>query len=277
MIAAERLQGSLGQDATKLEGHQELPMRTIATVLAMFAVALGATAVAQSPSFAEVCETQEIPTRAEYESNATAYADNFCALATYAPHRAARQFNSMVALVRSRNNPNRLYWDPRAEPYSEHIQLLRPWMAERGYVLRWVNSGEVHEPVFHDLGSSGWVPLPHDHLATVAYHDRQDGRDIELTIRATGYTNEPPINFYQVKLVWADGVHEAYLDGEHIDGNLIRLTLATGTPTLTSRRLRSCEVTAGVQAVLDCLGDPAVFDSNGAGCDVTAERCPWWP
>lgn len=84
----------------------------VTTVLATLAVLLGASAFAQSPSFAEVCESQDIPTRAEYESNPLPYADNFCALATYAPHRAARQFNSMIALVRAHNNPNRFYWEP---------------------------------------------------------------------------------------------------------------------------------------------------------------------
>lgn len=113
-------------------------MRAIATTLvAMLAVVLAAAAFAQTPSFASVCEGVEIPTSAEYESNAVAYADSFCALATYAPHRAARQFDSMIKLVRAHNNPNRYYWDPRVEPDTKHIQLLRPWMAEQGWWLQW--------------------------------------------------------------------------------------------------------------------------------------------
>ena len=76
-------------------------MRAIATLLA----ALAATSADAQPSLAEVCRDADMPTRAEYESNAIAYADSFCALATYAPQRAARQFNSMIALVRSHNNP----------------------------------------------------------------------------------------------------------------------------------------------------------------------------
>ena len=104
-------------------------MKTAATALA---AVLAAFAFGQSPSLAEVCEGQSIPTRAEYEGNAAGYADNFCALATYAPHRAARQFNSMVALVRAQNNPNRHYFDPKAgSPPGIYIQLLRPWMAEQ--------------------------------------------------------------------------------------------------------------------------------------------------
>lgn len=104
----------------------------VTTVLATLAVLLGASAFAQSPSFAEVCESQDIPTVAEYESNPGAYADNFCALATYAPQRAARQLNSMIALVRRHNNPNRYYFDPKTgSPPGLYIQLLRSWMAEQ--------------------------------------------------------------------------------------------------------------------------------------------------
>ena len=111
----------------------------IATLLA----ALAATSADAQPSLAEVCRDADMPTRAEYESNAIAYADNFCALATYAPQRAARQFNSMIALVRSHNNPNRFYWDPRVEPNAEqHIQLLRPWMTQEGWQnYRWFDHG----------------------------------------------------------------------------------------------------------------------------------------
>ena len=83
-----------------------------------------------------------MPTRAEYASDRTAYADNFCALALYEPRKAARQFDSAIALVRSHNNPNRFYWDPRVEPGAPHIQLLRPWMARQGWrVAKWAGHG----------------------------------------------------------------------------------------------------------------------------------------
>ena len=112
-------------------------MRAIAILLA----ALAATSADAQPSLAEVCRDADMPTRAEHESNAIAYADNFCALATYDPHRAARQFDSMIALVRAHNNPNRHYWDRRFEPTAEHLQLLRPWMADRNWqVVRQRNS-----------------------------------------------------------------------------------------------------------------------------------------
>ena len=100
------------------------------TMLAALA-ALTATHASAQPSLAEVCQDADMPTRAEYDDDPTAYADNFCALAMYAPNRAARQFDSMVSLVRAHNNPNRHYWDRRYEPTAEYLQLLRPWMAER--------------------------------------------------------------------------------------------------------------------------------------------------
>ncbi len=103
-----------------------------ATIAALLTALLATSADAQ-PNLAEVCRDVDMPTRAEYESNAIAYADNFCALATYEPHRAARQFDSMIALIRAHNNPNRHYWDRRFEPTAEHLQLLRPWMADRNW------------------------------------------------------------------------------------------------------------------------------------------------
>ena len=114
-------------------------MRAIATLLAALAV----THANAQPSLAEICEHVAIPTGAEYANNPAAYADNFCALATYAPQRAARQFNSMIALIRTHNNPNRFYWDPRVEPNAEqHIQLLRPWMRQEGWRnYRWFDHG----------------------------------------------------------------------------------------------------------------------------------------
>ena len=48
----------------------------IATLLA----ALAATHANAQPSLAEVCQDADMPTKAEYDGNPTAYADNFCAL-----------------------------------------------------------------------------------------------------------------------------------------------------------------------------------------------------
>lgn len=135
-------------------------MRTIAITFAMLAVVLATLpSLAQSPSFAQVCEDVEIPTRAEYESNGIAYADNFCALATYAPHRVARQFNSMIALVRAHNNPNRFYWDPRKQGVDTglYIQLLRPWMAEQGW---WIHQmGPATGVIGRGLSTNNFVRM----------------------------------------------------------------------------------------------------------------------
>ena len=118
----------------------------LAVRLAGVAAMLLATNAIAQPSLAEVCQDVDMPTLAEYEGDPTAYADNFCALATYAPHRAARQFDSMVSLVRAHNNPNRHYWDRRIEPTAEHLQLLRPWMAEQDFLLQRLNLDSCWPP-----------------------------------------------------------------------------------------------------------------------------------
>ena len=56
-------------------------------------------------------------------------ADDWCKLACNEPHKARRQLSKAVALVRSENNPNRLYFDPkRGSQLGLYVQLLRPWM-----------------------------------------------------------------------------------------------------------------------------------------------------
>lgn len=248
-------------------------MRTIVTGLAMLAVAVGAIAFAQSPSFAEVCDTQEIPTRAEYESNATAYADHFCALATYAPHRAARQFNSMVALVRSHNNPNRFYWDPREEPHSRYIQLLRPWMAEQGYVLRWL------DPEL-ELSDDEGLFLQRDHLAVVRYEDSfyDETPRITLAIQRQGvlYGRTSFSSTYHAYLLWGDG-KGAYVERIPDDNpDLMRVTLNRQRVRIANA-MNSQEMTSAVHAALDCLEDPVVFDSDGADCNAIVKRCEHCP
>ena len=58
--------------------------------------------------------------------------DDWCKLAYHQPHKARRQLSKAVALVRTENNPNRYYFDPKwGSPPGLYIQLLRPWMAEQ--------------------------------------------------------------------------------------------------------------------------------------------------
>lgn len=57
--------------------------------------------------------------------------DDWCKLAYHEPFRARRQLAKAVAMVRSRNNPNRFYFDQKTgAPDGLYIQLLRPWMRE---------------------------------------------------------------------------------------------------------------------------------------------------
>lgn len=70
------------------------------------ALALALCGLAQAGLLDAICDAAEdVPTRREY--NAVEHADNFCALALYEPHKAARQLNRAVAHVRAANNPNR--------------------------------------------------------------------------------------------------------------------------------------------------------------------------
>ena len=58
-------------------------------------------------------------------------ADDFCKLAHNQPHKARRQLNKAVALVRAANNRNRRYFDARqGSQQGAYIQLLRPWMKQ---------------------------------------------------------------------------------------------------------------------------------------------------
>ena len=58
--------------------------------------------------------------------------DDWCKLAYHQPHKARRQLAKAVSLVRTENNPNRYYFDPKwGTAPGLYIQLLRPWMAEQ--------------------------------------------------------------------------------------------------------------------------------------------------
>ena len=231
-------------------------MKAIATTLAaMIAVLLATSAFGQSPSFAQVCESQTIPTRAEYDSNPGAYADNFCALATYAPHRAARQFNSMIALVRTHNNPNRFYWDPRVpgngnQPY---IQLLRPWMAEQDWWITWPSA-----PGF-------------DTVAQFAFFEadqRALGRDRRysafLRIYSEGYESYTAYKWYRAWLWWGSGYSDNIYVDRIGDTNQWRFRIGRGgSHSMTADLIR-----AGVHFALDCLSDTVVFHTGAEDCDT---------
>lgn len=109
-------------------------MRTIATILALIAVALPALpslAQGEVPAFCLATDPADPDYDiADYEP--VRDADDWCKLAYHQPHKARRQLAKAVALVRSQNNPNRYYFDPKhGSPAGLYIQLLRPWMVEQ--------------------------------------------------------------------------------------------------------------------------------------------------
>ena len=240
-------------------------MRTIAiTLAAMLAVALATSAFAQS--FAQVCEGQGIPTRAEYESNVIAYADNFCALATYEPHKAARQFNSMIEVVRGQNNPNRLYWDRRVEPDDQYTftQLLRPWMAEQNYAIKWLKA-----PTFGTVGE----------LATFGFvANASEFEDLwapTLTLRiedrgllyADRTTNARPLTRYYSAYFTFNGRRQTL--GLDLEDDVWRWRFGRRTWDHMDASL----LKFGIEGVLDCLEDPVVFASADIGpCNIAEER-----
>ena len=99
----------------------------------MLVVLVGASAFAQGqvPAFCLAAD----PADPDYDI--TDYepvrdADDWCKLAYNEPHKARRQLAKAVSLVRTANNRNRIYFDPKTgSPPGLYIQLLRPWMAEQ--------------------------------------------------------------------------------------------------------------------------------------------------
>ena len=102
-----------------------------ASLAALLATSVTAAAQGEVPAFCHA------PDPADPDWDITDYdpqrdADDWCKLAYNEPHKAKRQLSKAVALVRSENNPNRYYFDPKhGSPPGLYIQLLRPWMAEQ--------------------------------------------------------------------------------------------------------------------------------------------------
>ena len=106
-------------------------MKAIATILAaMLAAVLGLPVLAQGqvPAFCHATDPADPAYNiADYDPQRDA--DDWCKLAYNEPHKARRQVSKAVSLVRTQNNPNRFYFDPKTgAPPGLYIQLLRPWM-----------------------------------------------------------------------------------------------------------------------------------------------------
>lgn len=111
------------------------------------ALALPALAQGEVPTFC-LAEDPSDPDYDITDFDAQRDSDDWCKLAYHQPHKARRQLSKAVALVRSHNNPNRIYFNPKrgarfGQGYREgngelmyddgrpYIQLLRPWMVEQ--------------------------------------------------------------------------------------------------------------------------------------------------
>ena len=112
---------------------EQTTVKAIATTLAaMLAVVLALPSVAQSqvPAFC-LADDPGDPDYDIADYDPVRDSDDWCKLAYHQPHKARRQLAKAVSLVRSENNPNRFYWDPRhGGRAGEYIQLMRPWMGE---------------------------------------------------------------------------------------------------------------------------------------------------
>ncbi len=224
----------------------------IATLLA----ALAAAHAAAQPSLAEVCRDADVPTRAEYASDRTAYADNFCALALYEPRKAARQFDSAIALVRSHNNPNRFYWDPRVEPGAPHIQLLRPWMARQGWrVAKWLGHGG-----YATTGPFAEYPSDADDVLDVLITAPGAGVRAAITVAIFRYDVS---NHWVLFIVGGSGGAEpfgAWLVATASGRGRWRVSLTESETDVDHRyRHRAAALAPRIHRVLDCFENPVFW------------------
>ena len=91
----------------------------------------------------DATERGETATETEYRADPGAHSDDFCALARYEPYKAVRQLSKVVGVNRRFNNPNRFYFDPRAEPGAGYIQLRRDWMDDSWRIFQVPAAGDA--------------------------------------------------------------------------------------------------------------------------------------
>ena len=100
-------------------------------------------------------EHGETTTETEYRADPKAHADDFCALARFEPHKAARQLSKSTIINRRFDNSNRFYFDPRLGNYNKpgvYIQILSPeWPAS--YSVHRIN--ETRFKIVYEYGSHG--------------------------------------------------------------------------------------------------------------------------
>ena len=153
-------------------------------------------------------------------------ADDFCKLARHEPHKARRQFNKAVAMVRRFSNPNRFYFDPRHGADAGFIQLRRDWMAEAGWEV--ARYGEF------------------DSWQRVRFRDSGGDEDVFFITLTREVYEEEPVLFadtprYRALVTntsWFNFERELYLSGSN-----------------GRTKVSASETKRRVESLLDCLGD----------------------
>ena len=212
-------------------------------------------------SLMDVCHAED-PADPDYDItdfNPRRDADDWCKLAYHSPHKARRQLSKAVALVRSENNPNRFYFDPRVDPQDPHpVQLLRPWMAADGYAVRWLKT-----PTYGtegELVSFAFVPN--------ADPDDEDYWQPNFTLRIDDEGRFPELEFPLVRFYSArfsgDG-YEAFLYRDVFDTTDDRYLFVGGTTHQALEQanmhgaalMDASQLKRGIEGALEnCMRDP---------------------
>ena len=269
-------------------------MRTIATTLvAILAMALGASAFAQGevPAFCLATDPAD-PDYDITDFDAQRDADDWCKLAYHQPHKARRQLSKAVSLVRTENNPNRFYWDPRIEPGADYIQLLRPWMAEQGWWIQWPRYASDLYHLNSGIPDSGFTlryftadqrNLPASELGptfTLHLYLIGDGFVPRNFIDAYQYHVYLRGHFGQTEIIYNDdGSRRGSRNGkiayvtadQNGEPNQYRIALGGEFISASRNRLTARVVTAAVHSVLDCLNPAMIEDWNFEDCEATIE------
>ena len=203
----------------------------------------------------------EVPTRAEYERDPKAHADNFCALLLYNQAAVLGQLGKVLKTNRAWANPNRHYFNPKFRPNAEYIQLLRPWMQRDGWLVRgllddeWRGEGtrrSVNDWYrYSDLEYDG-------HLGTFGFCPQGGGC----------------VRLYLVRMTPDFASWNRHMDGDPVEGQWLVIFHASGN----YNQARSIWPTAGeakcyVERMLDALETDGVTADIETLRDAHAPRC----
>ena len=229
-------------------------MRTIA---AMIALALSAGAFGHEiESICRGAVGTEVPTRAEYEADRNAHADNFCAALLYNPAVVIGQLGKVLKTNRAWANPNRHYFNPKLNPNTDYIQILRPWMAGAGWA--------VYRNEDTEYGTPGYFRVHrHNYAGTVAVAvicPPHDAKCFRLLVR-------------RARVLWGYEDRNAPMGAWHV-----RITETWVSPSVNDSAERryipaASQVRCFVEGVLDDLETATGRDDLDALGDTVATDC----